>query len=111
MLSSLSGRSHQVVSGCVLIFHTPSAVSSYQIVSFHVVTEVTFCTLSREVITAYINTDEPFDKAGGYGMQAKAASFVEKLNGCYFNVVGLPVHMLSRKIAENIHFLNIETKS
>lgn len=84
MLSALSGTEHKVVSGIAVCHKGRIAVS-------HEVTLVTFKKLTEREIYAYIDTGEPFDKAGGYGMQDKASVFVEKINGDYFNVVGLPV--------------------
>ena len=64
------------------------------------VTEVWFYPLSEEEIKEYIDSHEPMDKAGAYGIQGKGALFVEKINGCYFNVVGLPVARLYRELKE-----------
>ena len=57
-------------------------------------TKVYFKELSSREIQAYINTNEPFDKAGGYAIQGLAAPFIKRIEGCYFNVVGLPVGLL-----------------
>lgn len=94
MLSALSGTTHKVVSGIAVCYGGKTAVS-------HEVTEVTFRNVSESEIRAYIATGEPDDKAGAYGMQDKASVFVEKINGDYFNVVGLPVFRLFRLIKEN----------
>jgi septum formation protein len=67
-------------------------------VSFSVVTDVTFLNLSDDDISSYIATGEPFDKAGGYGIQGKGSLLIEKINGDYFNVVGLPVSRLNIEI-------------
>ena len=48
--------------------------------------------MTPDEIEWYISTGEPFDKAGGYGIQGKASLFIEKIDGCYFNVVGFPIH-------------------
>ena len=93
MLSALSGTTHKVVSGIAVCYGGKIAVS-------HEVTEVTFRPLSASEINAYIDTKEPFDKAGSYGLQDKASVFVEKINGDYFNVVGLPVFRMFRLIKE-----------
>jgi len=58
---------------------------------------VTFDELSKEVIDAYIKTSEPFDKAGGYGLQSLGASFASGINGCYFNVMGFPAHRFAKR--------------
>ena len=84
MLSALSGSIHKVVSGISLTLDNKTVVS-------HDVTYVTFREMSESEIRSYIATGEPFDKAGGYGIQDSASVFVEKIDGDYFNVVGLPV--------------------
>ena len=68
--------------------------------SFSEVTEVKFFKLSDKEIEAYLETDEWSDKAGAYGIQGKAGMFVEKINGDYNNVVGLPVARLNRVLKE-----------
>jgi len=94
MLSMLSGKIHEVVSGiCVLDGHL--AVCRYE------KTEVVFKTLSDEQIESYIHTKEPFDKAGAYAMQGEASQFVERIEGDYYNVVGLPMRLLCRILKEN----------
>lgn len=87
-IKMLSGRTHSVITGCTLI--CGNAVRS-----FSVLTEVTFRNLSDDEIEAYISTKEPYDKAGGYAVQSKGALFIDKINGDYFNVVGLPVSRLN----------------
>ncbi len=89
MLSMLSGRSHQVMTGL-------SVLRGDRAVSVTEVTEVYFRPLTDKEIWAYIETGEPMDKAGSYGIQAGGALFVEKINGDYFNVVGLPVCRLGQ---------------
>jgi septum formation protein len=59
------------------------------------VTAVRFLTLSEEEIAAYIATGEPMDKAGAYGIQGRAARWIPRIEGCYFNVVGLPLALVS----------------
>lgn len=90
-LEMLSGRSHKVITAC-------SIVCGDNIRTFSEVTEVTFRTLSNEDIEWYISTDEPFDKAGGYGIQGKGSLLIERINGDYFNVVGLPVSRLNQEL-------------
>lgn len=90
-LYMLSGRIHQVATGCCII-------CGDVIRSFTVVTDVTFRKLSDEDIMWYISTDEPYDKAGGYGIQGRGALLIEKINGDYFNVVGLPVSRLNQEL-------------
>lgn len=88
MLSMLSGRTHQVMTGL-------SVVKGDAHISVTEVTDVYFRKLTDEEIWAYIKTGDPMDKAGSYGIQSGAAVFVEKINGDYFNVVGLPVCRLN----------------
>ena len=84
MLQAYSGRSHLV--------HTGVSIQKAGLrESFTVTTKVTFGPISRAEIEAYVNTDEPYDKAGGYGIQGGAARFVRGVEGCYFNVMGFPV--------------------
>jgi len=86
MLSSLSGRMHTVVTGIALVRHGLDYIAS-ELVS----TRVYFRALSESDITDYIATQEPFDKAGAYAIQGHGRAFVERYDGCYTNVVGLPV--------------------
>jgi len=97
MLRKLSGRTHRVHTGVTLCY---SGWDGDGIVTrkFAETTCVTFSELADEVIEAYIASGEPMDKAGAYGIQGMAGSFVEKIDGCYFNVVGLPLNRLSREI-------------
>ena len=90
MLSLLSGNTHSVYTGyCVVCCKDGTSVSKYE------KTDVTFRELSQAEIDAYVKTREPMDKAGAYGIQEKGSIFIEKINGDYFNVVGLPVCALS----------------
>ena len=90
MLSSLSGKTHTVCTGyCVINNKTNEAVAKCE------KTHVTFRNLSEDEIRAYVKTREPMDKAGAYGIQEKGSIFIEKIDGDYFNVVGLPVCALS----------------
>ncbi|MFD2612566.1 Maf family protein [Paenibacillus gansuensis] len=90
MLSRLQGRSHQVYTGICCI-----AVDTGQREVAHRITEVEMKNLSGDRIRSYIATGEPSDKAGSYGIQGIGATLIEKINGDYFNVVGLPVALLS----------------
>ncbi|CAB1114074.1 unnamed protein product [Ectocarpus sp. CCAP 1310/34] len=100
MLSSLSGRRHLVHSG-VSIF-TSKLGKDKAAVSFCETTQVLFTALSAEEIRAYIRTREPMDKSGSYGIQGEGGQFVRKVDGCYFNVMGFPMHAFSRRLAEVI---------
>ena len=84
MLQLLSGRDHQVMTGCTL-------VRGDRTETFTEVTDLHFRTLSRKEIDNYVATGEPMDKAGSYGIQGGAALFAEKMVGDYYNVMGLPV--------------------
>ena len=87
MMRMLSDRRHSVISGIAVIYRGKR-------VSAHEETEVEFRSLTDAEIEAYVSTDEPYDKAGGYGIQDKAAVFVRGIHGDYLNVVGLPVFHL-----------------
>ncbi len=91
MLSALSGRIHSVYTGIY-------ARTDNGDISFYEKTDVEFQTLSDSEIEEYIGTGEPFDKAGAYGIQGYASKFVKKVNGDYFNVVGLPVSAIYKNI-------------
>lgn len=87
MLQRLSGRTHQVMTGVAVRYKG-------QQLSKVCITDVSFRQLTAEEIDAYIATGEPMDKAGAYGIQGRGAVLVEKINGCYNNVVGLPLSLL-----------------
>lgn len=88
MLSALSGNVHFVhTSVCI---HAPSN-SPF---TFSETTEVHFAAIPSAEIEMYADTEEPYDKAGGYGIQGWAARFIPRINGCYYNVMGLPVPAL-----------------
>jgi septum formation protein len=89
MLRLLSGRTHQVHTGICLV-QAPSQIEALQ----HETTFVTFRKLDEEEIRSYVESGEPFGKAGGYAIQGLASKFVTRISGCYFNVVGLPVALV-----------------
>src|ERR1041385_731926 len=89
MLCLLSGRMHQVITGICLRRGT-------SMLSDHAITDVWFASLSASEIDAYVASGEPMDKAGAYAIQGLASKFVERIAGCYFNVVGLPVSLVYR---------------
>ncbi len=91
MMHLLSGKTHKVITGVSLFYMGKTR-------SFSAITEVEFYPLSDQEIEEYINTTEPYDKAGGYGIQNKAALFIKGIKGDYYNVVGLPVARLKREI-------------
>lgn len=88
MLRLLSGRTHRVITGVALITAQGAQVAAE-------VTGVKFVTLSDAEIAAYVATGEPMDKAGAYGIQGRAAKWIPRVQGCYFNVVGLPLALVS----------------
>jgi septum formation protein len=94
MLRMLSDNTHRVISGVAVIAKDKTAVS-------HEITEVTFSHLDDAIIDRYIESGEPMDKAGAYGIQDTAALWVSGIKGDYFNVVGLPLHRLERLLNEN----------
>jgi len=89
MLSALSGRTHEVFTGVAV-------VAGNTAIGFSERTEVEFYRLSESEITAYIETGEPFDKAGAYGIQEKGMLLVKRIRGDFFNVMGLPIGRLAR---------------
>ncbi|MDE7331494.1 MAG: Maf family protein [Lachnospiraceae bacterium] len=97
MLTLLQGRTHQVYTGVTVIYlkegdEGPSRISFYE------KTDVTMYPMSGEEITAYVNTGEPMDKAGAYGIQGKCAAYIKEIKGDYYNVVGLPIGRLYQEI-------------
>jgi septum formation protein len=95
MLKRLSGHTHAVVTGVALI-RLPDA----ERLNFVESTLVHFAVLSEEVITRYLSTGEPYDKAGAYAIQGRAGRFIPRIEGCYFNVVGLPLARLQQSLYE-----------
>ena len=104
MLELLSGRRHYVHTGVALLTPTTATAtattptSGWDVHSFVETTTVVFDSLPPGEIEAYIGSGEPWGKAGSYGIQGRAAPFVKSIEGCYFNVVGLPLSRVSREI-------------
>ena len=96
MLRKLSGRTHLVITGVCLV-SSPQKVISVR----HAITRVRFRKLSEAEIREYVRTREPLDKAGAYAIQERASKFVTRIEGCYFNVVGLPIALVSKMLARN----------
>ena len=94
MLRSLSGRVHSVFTGVC-------AISDKGSMTFAEETKVEFYPLTDEEINSYIDTKDCYDKAGAYGIQGLASKFVRGINGDYFNVVGLPISSVYKKILKN----------
>lgn len=88
MLRLLSGATHQVITGVALVSQTGIEIAAE-------VTHVSVLHLSDDEIDAYIATGEPMDKAGAYAIQGYAARWIPRIHGCYFNVVGLPLALVS----------------
>lgn len=93
MLTMLSGRAHQVMTGLTV-------VRGNEVVNCTEVTDIWFRKLSRKEIEDYVATGEPMDKAGAYGIQGGAALFVQRLEGDYYNVMGLPVCRLWQMLGQ-----------
>jgi septum formation protein len=89
MLELFSGRTHAVVTG-VTVIRLPDMERRQFVES----TLVTFAPLARDEISQYLATDEPYDKAGAYAIQGRAGRYIPRIEGCYFNVVGLPLSRL-----------------
>ncbi len=91
MLAKLSGRRHEVLSG-ICIRQNGRTVRDWAS------TAVWFAPMSEREIAEYVATGEPMDKAGAYAIQGLASKFVERIEGCYFNVMGLPVSLVYRHL-------------
>jgi septum formation protein len=91
MLRLLSGRRHEVLTGICLL-------RGGEAICDQAATAVWFAPLTAEEIEDYVNSREPMDKAGGYAIQGLASKYVERIEGCYFNVMGLPVSMVWRHL-------------
>jgi septum formation protein len=91
MLLMLSGRRHEVLTGICLR-------RGDQVITDHASTAVWFAPLTSHEIDEYVASGEPMDKAGAYAIQGLASKFVERIDGCYFNVMGLPVALVYRHL-------------
>jgi septum formation protein len=91
MLGLLSGRRHEVLTGI-------SIVRGTELIRDWAATEVWFTTMTDEEIDSYVSSGEPMDKAGAYAIQGQACKWIEKIEGCYFNVVGLPIALVYRRL-------------
>jgi septum formation protein len=98
MLRQLSGRAHEVITGICLRSGPAQAVDI-------ATTRVWFAALSDSEIDAYVASGEPMDKAGAYGIQGLASKFVTRIEGCYFNVMGLPVSLVYGHLRGNPAFM------
>ena len=95
MLESLSGKEHEVYTGIALVHIKNSIQKQF---SSYACTHVRVAALSEEEINIYADTDEPFDKAGSYAVQGFFSRHITGIDGDYFNVVGLPVHLLYEEL-------------
>ncbi|MDP9147244.1 MAG: Maf family protein [Acidobacteriota bacterium] len=94
-LEQLASRTHSVLTGVTLI-RLPDAERR----TFVETTHVHFAALPHEEIIRYLATDEPYDKAGAYAIQGRASRFIPRIEGCYFNVVGLPIARLYHELID-----------
>lgn len=97
MLTLLQGRAHQVYTGVTLVF----CGGKPRTVTFAERTDVFVCPMSRAQIEAYVDTGEPMDKAGAYGVQSLGALLVERIDGDFYNVMGLPVEKLGQCLTKH----------
>ena len=95
MLQKLSNNTHEVVTGVTILTNDSKE-------TFSSITSVKFCKLSEEEIEEYIKTKEPMDKAGAYAIQGYGAKFIEKIDGDYYTVMGLPISKLYHKLQKYI---------
>jgi septum formation protein len=93
MLAALAGRSHEVITGICLRYRQDLLIDA-------AVTRVHFAPMTAAEISAYVASGEPMDKAGAYGIQGLASRYVTGIEGCYFNVVGLPVSLVCRYLGK-----------
>lgn len=100
MLSTMSGRQHHVHTGVAVYRLMENDISLVS--SFTDTATVKFCSLSQETIDAYVETGEPLDKAGSYGIQGVGGQLVTEIRGDFFTVMGLPMHKTSTLLAEAI---------
>jgi septum formation protein len=95
MLEKLSGRTHSVMTGVTLI-----RLPDVERREFIETTQVHFASISGDEIVKYLSSGEPFDRAGAYAIQGLAGRFIPRIDGCYFNVVGLPLARLCKELGE-----------
>lgn len=94
MLAMLSGRMHRVITGLAVVDEATGKTMTRA-----AVTKVWFRSLATQEIASYVTTREPLDKAGAYGIQGRGALLVDRIDGCYFNVVGLPLSLLGELLS------------
>ena len=91
MLQSLSGRTHTVLTGCAIVCND-------EVETFYDCAEVTFNDMTDKEINEYLNTEEPYDKAGAYGIQGYGARYINYINGDFYTIMGLPVQKLYKAL-------------
>lgn len=99
MLRMLSGRSHYVVTGVCLMWHDPTG--AWRTKGAAEITLVEMNKITEDEIREYVATSEPMDKAGAYAIQGVASRWIPRIDGCYFNVVGLPVPLVYRMLLKH----------
>ena len=101
MIKLLQGRSHQVYTGVTLVFCEEfSSQKTSSVITFYEETEVFVFPMTERQAEAYVDTGEPMDKAGAYGIQGKFAAYVKGISGDYNNVVGLPVGRVCQELGK-----------
>ena len=95
MLKILSGKAHRVITGLAVM-----DAATGRTLTRTSITRVWFRRLAQQEIKSYVATGEPLDKAGAYGIQERGALLVDKIDGCYFNVVGLPLSLLGKLLRD-----------
>lgn len=105
MLSRLSGKEHSVFTGVVIVlcYEREGGETEHKVVDFYEETKVKFAELSEEMLWEYINSGEPMDKAGGYGIQALGGMLVEYVQGDFLNVVGFPLNHFCKQLGKIYH--------
>lgn len=97
MISMLEGKTHKVYTGVTLLLQSEKESKTY---SFYEETEVVMHSMTQKEKKWYVDTNEPYDKAGGYAIQGRCAVFIEKINGDYNNVVGLPIARIYQELLQ-----------
>ncbi|XP_031228032.1 probable bifunctional dTTP/UTP pyrophosphatase/methyltransferase protein [Mastomys coucha] len=97
MLRRLSGKEHSVITGVAVVLASGSGRDP-EVHAFHEETRVTFSELSEELVREYVDSGEPMDKAGAYGLQARGGMLAERVHGDFLNVVGFPLNRFCREL-------------
>ncbi|CAF0760549.1 unnamed protein product [Brachionus calyciflorus] len=102
ILKNLSNNTHKVLTGVTLVKNSINNNDDFKVHSFYEETDVTFADLDDDVINSYIDSGDPMDKAGGYGIQSLGSSLVKSINGDFFNVQGFPCHKFATELRKFI---------